>query len=310
MELLMKTTFFTRLSQALALSGSLMMGSATLANGNINAALNNGVLQVTGDGAGNVMDIEPIIITRLQRVGAFQLNVPILGIKVSGLEGTTINGKAFATFAKPTNGTIINLNGGNDKLRVFQGEFDAFPSSLKINMGTGTDDALVSADVNGDVDVTTGGGGDDIVFLDFIDVFGDVTVKTDNGNDQILAIVDADTIDIQSQGGADEIFVGLATALLVTMDSGTGDDHVVAQEVTSGQTGGILEIVSGADDDLVEVIDCEVNDLFVELQGGDDQLKLETSFVDSLAELDGGDGVDELIDLGLEAVVLNIIGFE
>src|SRR5262245_41175627 len=77
--------------------------------GNVTVNLSSGDLVVTGDGLGN-----DIVITQTVLNGA-----PVPGrFRIEGLNNTRINGQAVRIFENVTDDMVINLNGGDDRVRL------------------------------------------------------------------------------------------------------------------------------------------------------------------------------------------------
>ena len=86
-----------------SLEGRLMMA------GNVAANVTGGDLVLTGDNAGNIVEIRQVQLN----------NAPIPGrFLVTGLNGTTINGQASQVFQNVNDDFRINLNGGNDRVTL------------------------------------------------------------------------------------------------------------------------------------------------------------------------------------------------
>lgn len=275
--------------------------------GNVDVTLSNGNLLLTGDNAGNGVQIRQISANKLA----------VVGIKQAGAN-TTINGAGFQVFSGVTGSVTFNMNGGNDQIDVTNGVgFFAsqpglpstyqpvdFARNVTVNLGDGNDLlAMEDADVNGGLKID--GGFDNGV--DTIDLEGISTQGLKSA-----------ALEIDTRGGADVIDIEFADlAGSVDIDSGNEHDFV---KLFFAEVGGDLTIRTQAGEDLVQLFDVAVlDDLFVDAGNDDDVVALvEVTVADEAdilmgfgddtlqifrliaanAELEGGPGTDRLEDAG------------
>ena len=193
----------------------------------------SGILQVTGDNAGN-----QIVVSRQAS-----------SVIVQGLNGTTVNGQArvvFSNLGNALNGLDVNLNGGDDSLFL---DDLLIRQSAVIRGGLGSD-AIILDDVSVGRDLTISGGdgenavslddvvvnrnltvlggtGNDVVGLDGVRVQGATNVRLGAGNDR-LAVEDSvhrGQVSLSTEGGAD--FIGLDNMRIsggTRINMGAGND--------------------------------------------------------------------------------------
>ena len=228
--------------------------------GDVDAVVNGGVLQITGDDLGN--DIEVRQLTNLVLpFGTSQL------FQVTGRNGTTVNGKPADILTFNGNDLRINLKGGDDRLDIKGTDLRMKLNRLTIETGSGDDQVDIDdlevlgtgtttirlggggTDVDflevdasrfvGDVKITTGDGDDTVEFgagTD-TDVLGRLTVETGDGNDDVVIGGDFDPIDIvgnlvvKTGDGDDTVELEEVTAPKITVDLGDGKSQVSAREM-------------------------------------------------------------------------------
>lgn len=275
--------------------------------GNVDVTLSNGNLLLTGDNAGNGVQIRQISANKLA----------VVGLKQAGAN-TSINGAGFQVFSGVTGSVTFNMNGGNDQVDVTNGQgFFAsqpglptsfqpvdFARNVTVNLGDGNDLlAMEDADVNGGLKIDGGfdngvdtidlegistqglkslaleidtRGGADVIDIEFADLAGSVDIDSGNENDFVklfFAEIGGD-LTIRTQAGEDtvQLFdVAILDDLLI--DAGNDDDIVTAVEVTVADE---VDILMGFGDDTLQIF----------------------RLIAVNAELDGGPGTDRLEDGG------------
>jgi hypothetical protein len=245
--------------------------------GDVTVNVVNGDLVVTGDSGANEVAIFQTITDGQLIPGSFFVN---------GVNGTTINGGAGATFAGATRDFKIDLAGGSDRLTLGQGNhFSTFRvlGDLDIKMGNGANRVnLQGITVHDDASITTGTGGDNIQVRAIIgdpDVDGghnDLTIKTGNGIDSAQvrhSVVRGDVL-IDTGTGIEHDFVDLFQCSLNgngTIKTGAGEDDVYVRQASFAK---VLTIDTGANRDFVEINASDADSFFISLGSGNDQLRL------------------------------------
>jgi hypothetical protein len=213
--------------------------------GNVWAAVNGGNLSITGDEASNGVEITQVGPTSFRVSGT-----PNAG-------ATAVNGWFQPrTFTNVTGAIQVNLNGGNDVLRIGgTSEFtrNILPDDLNITTGTGNDVVNVQWLSNRD--------------------FNDRTrIDTGSGNDvvNLFKVVNRD-------------FMNIST--------GSGSDSVVVSHVTVRTD---LNIDTGSENDAMVVQNAVMNRLFARLGTGNDRATVQNNWFSTDAMVDGGDGLDSM----------------
>lgn len=257
-----------------------------------------GDLIVRGDFAENEIQI----VQPLQENGA-----PVAGrYHITGLNGTRINGVFKQAFSNVTHDLQINLSGGNDRLTLGNGVNNAkfiVPNDLKIEMGGGADVVVVDKiTVRDDVSIATGDGNDSVTFRGSVgnlpgfdggenDLFIDTGERADNvllqntfvrrnlvvnaGSDNFSDVVDLRFMNV---GRNTNIATGEGNDIVRISDAGFNDD---------------LTILTGTGNDSVSIVRTQVDELFVSLGAGQDQISLRDSS-GRRARIDSGADVDFL----------------
>ena len=163
--------------------------------------------------------------------------------------------------------------------------------------GGGADRILVSYSFIVGAWQFNGGDGDDVVDVRTSACNGAVTVNGDAGVDSL--VVDTNyfisTLWIGGGANADRLELRNSLGLLVaTLDGSTGIDSAVVSNLTAGR----LSYDTGADNDVVDVRSSLLDELFASLGSHDDSITLYGNLVRRGTDLDGGIGVDTLLDLG------------
>ncbi|MFM8291856.1 MAG: hypothetical protein ACKOC4_09175 [Planctomycetia bacterium] len=233
--------------------------------GDVSADLEDGRLELDGDGQDNEILV--------QQIGAETF-------RVTGLNGTTVNGQASQVFASAGIDLDIDLKGGNDLLVIDDSaDRPLVVRTLMIDLGTGSDEAeidnLIVSEADtveiklgkgsendaddlviddavfaGSVKVTTGNGSDDVVVTDTF-VAGDLTIDLSGGND-----------DVMLGGVNDRVDVARKLAIL----GGRGDDVATFQELHAGE----VNVAFGDGASFLEGLDVQVAGSFT-AKGGDRQ---------------------------------------
>jgi hypothetical protein len=233
--------------------------------GNVAVNVTGGDLVLTGDNAGNIVEIRQV-----------QLNdAPIPGrFLIRGLNGTTINGQVSQVFQNVNDDFRFNLNGGNDRVTLGQGtsvESFQVPDDLTIN----------------------GGNGSDIVILDRITVGDDATLLTGAGVDfvNVNARIGRDGVDF----GANDLFLDTgANADYARIDHTTigrnltivtgGDNFTDVVDLLHTEIGNDTFLNTGAGADVVNIFSVRFNDdLTVVTGAGQDDVNINNSVVDELS---------------------------
>jgi hypothetical protein len=258
--------------------------------GNITAAVQNGVLTVTGDSAANDVEIAGNLSNRVTIAGFNQT-------KVNGV--APVNGKSVVTFTGITD-VVVVANDGNDRIVI-----------------KGNPDPVRFRDITVD-----SGAGDDVVEIRNVFATDDINVTTQNGKDRVTLVavnvggagVDNDQNDIivntartSSNAPDNDIvqFVDVSVKRDVSIQTGADGDAVQlfdprvlnpfqARQARPTDIGDDLTIDTGDADDrvnlnLVNVAD-EIN---IELRDGNDALSVVRTTANEF-NADGGSGQDTL----------------
>jgi hypothetical protein len=253
--------------------------------GDVSFTLNNGNLTLTGDGQANGIAI----------VQAAPNQFTIVGLAQGGT-ATTVQGVKGKTVSGVTGNVVINMNGGDDLVRIddggnlgvrpaaiglpFLAQFvdPAFPQNLTVNLGDGAD-VLVAEEM------TVGGK---------LKVDGGFSTSADR-----VALTDVAVNAIGSFGQALEI------------DTNGGDDEVRIDFATFG---GLVDIDTGSESDFVSILTIDVDndsDLQVRTQAGDDVVLLFNSGIDDDLFIDAGNGNDLVaaVEVSIDSEVDILMGF-
>jgi hypothetical protein len=261
--------------------------------GNITAAVQNGVLTVTGDNAANDVEI----------TGNLSNRVTVAGFNLTKVNGVApINGKSVVTFTGITDVVVVS-NDGNDRVVI-----------------NGNPDAVRFRDITVDT-----GAGDDTVELRNVFATDDVNIATKNGKDRVTLIrvtvggagIDSNQNDLNvntarvSSGAADNDivqFVEVKVRRDVSIQTGADVDTVLLQDprllipFLASQAKAIeiaddLTIDTGDADDRVTLNLVNVNDdISIELRDGNDTLRVIRTTANEF-NADGGSGQDTLFPL-------------
>lgn len=183
--------------------------------GNITAAVQNGVLTVTGDDAANDVEI----------AGNLSNRVTIAGFNLTKVNGVApVNGKSVVTFTGITD-VVVVAKDGNDRIVI-----------------KGNPDPVRFRDITID-----SGAGDDVVEVRNVFATDDINVTTQNGKDRVtLAQVNVGGAGVDSNQND----VNINTAR--TGGSAPDNDTVQLDDVSVKRD---VSIQTGADADVVQIFD-------------------------------------------------------
>lgn len=244
--------------------------------GDVALLLGGNVLTVVGNAAGNQIRIE---------------QVAPQSFLITGLEDTTVNGKASETVAFNGDDLRINLKGGDDHLEIVGSLSERVTlRKLSIDLGAGSDTAdLSDVDVQGTTPVDmklakVNHNDEDTLTLFRIRTNGSVNVTMGAGNDrvQVKSSSVEEDFKVRLQGGDDEFSGDIHAHDFQVLGAG-GDDSIELASVIVRRD---LKIVAGKGVDNVAV-------------GGDDGFAV----IERNATILGGDGDDTiLVRAGFEDV--------
>jgi hypothetical protein len=191
--------------------------------GNVVASSVDGVLTLTGDDLSNAFEIvreAPFIDVE----GAWIL-------RITGLDGTTINGHAEALFPMNNQHVRIDTRGGDDSVVVA----GVIVRSLDVDLGAG-DDRLVlrSSRVRSDVWIDAGTGDDRIELRDLV-AQASVQVTGGLGRDRVSfsRVSVGEALSIEDYSGAGRVTVNRTTvAGTMRIDTGNAIDRIELQSST------------------------------------------------------------------------------
>jgi len=215
-------------------------------------------LIISGDNASNQIVVQEIAVDR---------------IRVTGLDGTLINGGTSPVTMTVRDDLTINMKGGNDNV-------------LLRNLNQGDDYS------HSDVTIDLGEGNDDLEIL-ATDVNRHLNIKAGDGNDQIeVTETRAKDALIDGEYGDDKITVDeLTTVASVTIESGKDDDTIVVMDSVINND---LLINADAGNDYVKVDNVDVfDDLRLNAGSGDDAVTVRDSQADDITVY-GGVGDDDV----------------
>jgi len=260
-------------------------------------SVTDGDLVVTGDGQADQVTI----------IQSIQNGSPIDGrYFITGQNGTIINGTDNGYVEGVTDDIRVNLNGGNDVLRMGNGVNGDFivPDDLEINTSAGNDIVVVDAvTVRDDAAVDTSTGADSLFFKGTVGGLGglaevdggdnDLTINTGAGRDSMSLMNTFVRDDLNINAGPALDLAADSVELRVmnvgddtTINTGGGGDRVILRDVGFNDD---LTVNTGAGNDTVSLSACQVDAFFANLGSGDDTLRLTDTF-GNLASLNGGTG--------------------
>jgi hypothetical protein len=196
--------------------------------GNVTAAVNGGVLTLTGDPQANQLTVYQTA------PGTYH---------VVGEPGTTINGRPDVTVRGITAGVNVNLGDGDDYLALMA----VVPGDLNINLGSG-DDTL---SLGGFFELPP-----DAQPLPWsVDVAGKLSIDAGSGNDsvQVLNSRVAGAVNLQGGSGANGFTLFQSRFLQsLALNAGSGDDSVELNTIT---VLGATTAAGGSGNDSFTVVD-------------------------------------------------------
>jgi hypothetical protein len=238
------------------------VGALCHAAGNVTVGAAHGALVVTGDAAANAVRLFP--------------SDDGDGLAVEPLDAsTTVNGGTAAVVVPVPRALRVLLGGGDDVCVVEDAEL---PGPLDVVGDVGDDQiTLDDAHVGGTVRLF-GGDGADGIEVTTSGIGGRLLVQTDAGDDHVV-------LDLASIAGR------------LKLSTGTGNDVV---DVAGGTLcDADVDVATASGNDAVTVEESEITRaLHVALSDGDDAVTLRGATLGRTVSLNGGDGVDRLIDAG------------
>lgn len=232
--------------------------------GDVTVSVLNGNLLIVGDSADNDITIEQ---------GTTANSFIVTGIGTVGGD-TTINGapSTTGTFTGVTHNITVRMNGGDDTVSVLADTLA--PGNLSISLGSGDNTVAIGAGatITNNLSITAAGGDDTVTVTDTT-VNGSANIETGGGDDDVTLTgltVGEDTAAgaasqnvfgnsplgrflnnlFQDNNGSSNSKAGL------TVDTGAGDDTVIASELT---VHGSASIQTGFGDDTVSLTDVTVD---------------------------------------------------
>ncbi len=188
---------FLSLFVCLIVNGSLIR--TVHAAGNVHVQVIDGELWITGDAAGNHVQIERVVLNRF---------------RVRGLEGTRVNGSDGDVFVV-SSGIRVELNDGDDTLRI-EGK----------RVGT------KHADLQGKLTVLMGPGNNHVT-INHLAVKQKLIIQAESGGDNTVRLANlsvANELCILTGAGDDEVALAGIEALKWFVDLGEGHDVSVEIE--------------------------------------------------------------------------------
>jgi cyclophilin family peptidyl-prolyl cis-trans isomerase len=220
----------------------------TLLTGNVNAVLNGSNVQITGDAAGNSVEIvvtgDSVVVRGLDSTAINGLAEPFtitstsstiagnLQVAMGGGNDSLIIGPGVAVAGR----TSISGNGGNDTIGIMQ---STLQSQLSIDGGSGSNSIVVQdSSVSGMTHLVSSGSA--LISLKNAELAGALTVETGSGNDDL--VISGSTVQgptrILTDSGDDDIVLQQSTlSHSLYVNAGRGGDIVWMDDVTvAGKT--------------------------------------------------------------------------
>ena len=250
--------------------------------GDVAGVVNNDNLKLTGDDLGNEILV--------QQVNATQF-------RVTGLNGTTINGQAVQDFNFNGNSLDIRLNGGNDLLEIddFNGA-DLNVDKLSIDLGEGNDIAdLDDFNVNGTntTNIKLGAGNQnerDVLILQDANFGGNSKIQTGGGDDGV--VLDdtniAGNLEIDTAAGDD--IVEISDLKAENLKVKLGDGTIDRLDVFRCEFANKMSVDGGNGDDAVHMDKVKAVEFTVDFRQGSSDLQVEDTDVSGRLQAKGGDG--------------------
>lgn len=275
-----------------------VMASTSHAAGVVTTQMSGNTLTLTGDGQGNRIQLK------------YANSALIVGVTDYD-DGTRIQGKN--TFLNFKGDIVVNLNGGNDRFRVYDSQISL--TNLTVDMGTGESEevdirnltlagnlAITSRGTKLNSSVSPGSGSD--IRVESVVIRGNVRINTGTGTD-LVTILPLDATPPRISGN-------------VSIDTRDGDDFVGIGingshwPNTSAQIGGTVTIRTGAGPDICDLW-VKMSGVDVLLGDGDDTLYAYVCGTrGGSAKLDGGAGSDWFRNSGgnSSSFTQGLVGFE
>ena len=243
---------------ALLLLVLLAIPARVLALGNVQAAVTDGVLEVTGDEQANVL-----------RIAAAGPGTAI----VSVFEGTTVNDGLTPLTMSGVSSLRINTGAGDDRVELLQLDLS---DTLTMKLGRGVDDVILQdVRVQGTTQIKGGRDRNVVTVRGFSRFRGQLVVETGKGADEVT-LTNATT-----SGG-------------LHVDTGA-DGDTVSMQLCALEAGGTMLVRTGKGQDLVTVGGSDFFDAVGFVLGKDaDDLRIQDSDFDREFDADGGTGEDAL----------------
>lgn len=193
---------------------------------------------------------------------------------VTGVNGTTVNGKSSFSVEKYPNDTApfsalyIKMGGGNDTVNIAE---VGSPLAVSIDLGEGDDRLDVPSPQVAffrAIDIYAGGG-DDKIYLSNFTVQGRLRIYTGAGTDY------AGISTIQALKGFDLVDTGGRTRYTIDAVSGLR---------------GPSTVTTGNSEDFLTITRSHIESLYAKLNGGDDRVTVLSTFYDGFVPIDGGTG--------------------
>jgi hypothetical protein len=222
------------------------------------------LIVLLGDGS-NALTGKRLYIGRNQRFegGADPDDFSFLGAALPG---------DFVLGASSAGTTTILGGGGNDRILA---SYSFVVGAWQVNGGTGNDT----------IDIRTSA------------CNGAVTVSGETGDDSLVVDTNYFISTLVISGGADADKLELRNSLglkAASLYGSTGNDRATVSNLTAG----LLALNLGAQNDTVDIRSSLFDEFFASLVENDDSITLYGNLVRRGTELDGGSGLDSLLDLG------------
>lgn len=271
--------------------------------GDVAAALEGSLLVVAGDQLANELAI-------VQNSSG--------NVTLTGLNGTTVNGRPSLTFVNPRlNAAEIRLEGGNDRLSITGLRTG---NDLNIDLGSGNDSANVQAAVGGNLGIKGEAGNDAVtvrgsrvgidlnvemgvgtanVNLRNLTVGNNTTVISDAGNDRVTlsSLRMGGDLNVETKAGADTVLANMVTARSFTAITDLGADVVSAADISVTDD---VSVETGDHADRVTLTRVSAgNSVKVNTDSGDDAVVATDVAAAVDAIFTGGAGVDSFDNNGV-----------
>lgn len=214
-------------------------------------------LVITGDNSSNEIVVEEVAANR---------------IRVSGQDGTTINGGTRSATFTVTDDVRIDMKGGSDRVTVRNlSQTSQSHSDVSVNLGTGNDTLVIdSVDAERYLKVMGGSGDDTIDVME--STARDMTIDGEYDEDSIhlLEVTVDNSVTVDGGEQADTLRVEdsvISNDLIV--DGDTGGDDIDVRDV---ETGDNIVVDAGSGSDSVWVEYAHADDIFVYGRTGDDSV--------------------------------------